>query len=43
VYDPALMKKYVAMGMQFILSGNDLAFLMAAAKERSTMLRALES
>jgi 2-keto-3-deoxy-L-rhamnonate aldolase RhmA len=43
VYDPALMKKYVAMGMRFILSGNDLAFLMAAARERSTMLRALES
>jgi len=43
VYDPALMKKYVAMGMRFILSGNDLAFLMAAAKERATMLRALEA
>jgi 2-keto-3-deoxy-L-rhamnonate aldolase RhmA len=43
VYDPALMKKYVGMGMRFILSGNDLAFLMAAAKERATMLRGLEA
>lgn len=42
VYDPALMKKYVGMGMRFILSGNDLAFLMAAARERATMLRGLE-
>ena len=38
VYDPALMQKYVGMGMRFILSGNDLSFLMAGAKERSTML-----
>lgn len=42
VYDPQLMQKYVAMGMRFILSGNDLAFLMAGAKERSAMLRAIK-
>lgn len=42
VYDPALMQKYVGMGMRFILSGNDLAFLMAAAKERAAMLRAIK-
>jgi 2-keto-3-deoxy-L-rhamnonate aldolase RhmA len=42
VYDPQLMQKYVAMGMRFILSGNDLAFLMVGAKERSTMLRAIK-
>jgi 2-keto-3-deoxy-L-rhamnonate aldolase RhmA len=41
VYDPQLMQKYVAMGMRFILSGNDLAFLMAGARERSAMLRAV--
>ena len=39
VYDPQLMPKYVGMGMRFILAGNDLAFLMAAAKERAAMLR----
>lgn len=42
VYDPQLMQKYVAMGMRFILSGNDLAFLMAGARERSAMLRAIK-
>lgn len=42
VYDPALMQKYVGMGMRFILSGNDLAFLMAGAKERSTMLNSIK-
>lgn len=43
VYDPKLMDQYVRMGMRFILSGNDLAFLMAGARERATMLRALEA
>ena len=42
VYDPALMQKYIGMGMRFILSGNDLAFLMAAAKERAAMLRSIK-
>jgi 2-keto-3-deoxy-L-rhamnonate aldolase RhmA len=39
VYDPQLMPKYVGMGMRFVLAGNDLAFLMAGAKERAAMLR----
>jgi 2-keto-3-deoxy-L-rhamnonate aldolase RhmA len=42
VYDPALMQKYIPMGMRFILSGNDLSFLMAGAKERSAMLRGIK-
>ena len=42
VYAPELMKKYIGMGMQFILSGADLSFLMAAARERTGFLRALE-
>ena len=42
VYEPQLMQKYVGMGMRFILSGNDLAFLMSGAKERSTMLRGIK-
>lgn len=41
VYDPTLMQKYIGMGMRFILSGNDLAFLMAAARERAAMLKAI--
>jgi 2-keto-3-deoxy-L-rhamnonate aldolase RhmA len=41
VYDPKLMAQYIGLGMRFILSGNDLAFLMAAASERSTMLRSI--
>lgn len=39
VYDPALMQRYIDMGMRFILSGSDLSFLMAAAKERASTLR----
>ncbi|MCJ0763413.1 HpcH/HpaI aldolase family protein [Variovorax terrae] len=41
VYDPKLMAEYIGLGMRFILSGNDLAFLMAGARERSSMLRAI--
>jgi 2-keto-3-deoxy-L-rhamnonate aldolase RhmA len=41
VYDPTLMTRYIGMGMRFILSGNDLSFLMAGARERSTMLRSI--
>ena len=39
VYDPPLMDKYVKMGMRLILSGSDLALMMAAAKERTAFLR----
>ncbi|MCH9675971.1 MAG: aldolase [Gammaproteobacteria bacterium] len=39
VYDETLMKQYVQMGMRFILGGNDIALMMAAAKERSSFLR----
>jgi 4-hydroxy-2-oxoheptanedioate aldolase len=41
VYDPTLMSRYIPMGMRFVLSGNDLGFLMAGARERSTMLRSI--
>jgi 2-keto-3-deoxy-L-rhamnonate aldolase RhmA len=41
VYDPKLMTEYIGLGMRFILSGNDLAFLMAGARERASMLRAI--
>ena len=42
VYDPALMQRYIEMGMRFILCGNDLSLLMAAARERACSLRALQ-
>jgi 2-keto-3-deoxy-L-rhamnonate aldolase RhmA len=39
VYDPQLMTRYLGMGMQLVLAGNDLSFLMAGAKERASVLR----
>ena len=39
VYDEALMSEYINMGMKFILSGSDLSFMMASAKQRSKNLR----
>ncbi len=40
VYDPPLMKKYIAMGARLILGGSDLNFMMAAGRERVETLRA---
>jgi len=42
VYDPKLMEKYIGMGMRFILSGGDMGFLMAGARERATFLHGLK-
>lgn len=42
VYDEALMREYVGKGARLILSGSDLAFLMAGARARSSMLRAID-
>jgi 2-keto-3-deoxy-L-rhamnonate aldolase RhmA len=41
VYDDALMREYVGKGGRLILSGSDLAFLMAGAKARSATLRSI--
>lgn len=41
VYDPANMERYISMGARFILSGNDLSFLMAGAKERASRVRTM--
>jgi 2-keto-3-deoxy-L-rhamnonate aldolase RhmA len=38
VYEPALMEKWIRAGVSFVLGGNDIAFILAAAKERRTML-----
>ena len=42
VYAPALMQKFIAMGVQFILGGSEVSFLMTAAKERAGVQRALD-
>jgi 2-keto-3-deoxy-L-rhamnonate aldolase RhmA len=42
VYEPKLMEKYVGYGMRFILSGGDLSFLMAGARERANLLKGLK-
>ena len=42
VYEPKLMDKYIGSGMRFILSGSDLSFIMAGARERSRVLRAVK-
>ena len=39
VYDPNIMKDYVAMGARLILAGNDFPFLMKAAKEQAEVVR----
>jgi len=42
VYDPPIMERYIRLGMRFILSGSDLAFMMAGARERASALRGIE-
>ena len=42
VVDHTLMEKYIGMGMRFILSGNDIGFLMSGAKARSAFLHGLK-
>ena len=42
VYEPKLMEKYIGMGMRFILSGSDLSFMMAGARARAELLRAVK-
>ena len=42
VYNEALMARYIGMGARFVLSGNDGAFLSAAATGRSGFLRGLK-
>jgi 2-keto-3-deoxy-L-rhamnonate aldolase RhmA len=41
VYDEVLMTEYIQKGARLILSGSDLAFLMAGARSRSSMLRGI--
>ena len=39
VYNEAIMQRYIGMGARFVLSGQDGAFLMAAAQARTGFLR----
>lgn len=43
VYDHKLMQKFIDMGARFILSGSDIAFMMAGGRERTTFLRSLKT
>ena len=42
VYDPPIMERYIRLGMRFILSGSDLAFMMAGARARTGALRSIK-
>jgi 2-keto-3-deoxy-L-rhamnonate aldolase RhmA len=42
VYDPKLMEKYIGYGMRLVLSGGDISFLMAGAKQRADFLKGLK-
>jgi len=39
IYNEPLMQRYIEMGARFILSGNDAAFLMSSATQRTGFLR----
>ena len=41
VYAPAMMQKYVDMGMRMILTGSEFTFMMSGAKTQSQAVRAL--
>ena len=40
VYEPALMRTYIAMGVSLVLAGSDLSLLMAAGRARVADVRA---
>jgi 2-keto-3-deoxy-L-rhamnonate aldolase RhmA len=41
VVDHPLLEEYIGMGMRFILAGNDIAFLMNAARQRAAFIHGL--
>lgn len=43
IYNEPLMQRYIDMGARFILSGNDAAFLMASAGQRTGFLRKIHT
>ncbi len=42
VYDPAIMKRYIDMGMRLILAGSEFSFMMSGAKAQASAVRALK-
>jgi 2-keto-3-deoxy-L-rhamnonate aldolase RhmA len=42
VYDHTLMEMYIKMGVRLLLGGGDVAFMMAAAKQRSAFLKSIK-
>ena len=40
LYDGALMNKFVNAGIQFVLTGSDLSFMLSGAKQKASQLRA---
>src|SRR5215475_12864997 len=43
IYNEPLMQRYIEMGARFILSGNDAAFLMASAAQRTSFLHKIHT
>ena len=41
VYKPELMAKYIEMGTQLILAGNDISFLMESARRQASAVRGM--
>jgi 2-keto-3-deoxy-L-rhamnonate aldolase RhmA len=39
VYGKELMKRYIARGMRFVLAGNDISLLLAAAQDQASFAR----
>jgi len=42
IYDETLMERYIGMGVRLLLGGGDVAFMMAAARQRAAFLRGLD-
>ncbi|MBT3359412.1 MAG: aldolase [Rhodospirillales bacterium] len=42
IYDPPHMAKIINLGVRLVLGGGDVAFMMAAAKQRAQALRAIK-
>jgi 2-keto-3-deoxy-L-rhamnonate aldolase RhmA len=43
IYNEAIMPRYIEMGARFILAGQDAAFLLSAAAQRTKFLRSLRT
>jgi len=39
IYTPALMERYMQMGMRLVLAGSDVSFMMSGARDQMAFLR----